>query len=99
MADLPPAARPAFGLAGQAIINHEVRSSPEAGRIVLSSVLWFLACAYLFVAALTLALADFRPADDMPTGQPVLFVVALVYAAAWPVRTLRRALRFAGWSS
>ena len=65
----------------------------------MSSALWFLACAYLFVAAFTLFRARFRPADGIPPGQLILFVIAFAYALAWPLRLMRRAMEFAGWSS
>ncbi len=66
---------------------------------ILSSASWFLACAYLFVAAFTLFRARFRPADGIPPGQLILFAIAFVYALAWPARAMRRAIELAGWSS
>jgi hypothetical protein len=52
---------------------------------ILSSASWFLACAYLFVAAFTLFRARFRPADDIPPGQVILTVDSRMSASARPL--------------
>jgi hypothetical protein len=54
---------------------------------------------YLLIAALSLLRAQFRAADGVEAGPLTVCVVALVFAAAWPLRAARRALHLIGWSS
>ena len=60
---------------------------------------WLVVSAYLLVAALCLGRAQFRAADDVVPGTFALCIVALVFAATWPLRAARRAFRLFGRSS
>ncbi|HEX7969466.1 MAG TPA: hypothetical protein VF502_14695 [Stellaceae bacterium] len=50
---------------------------------------WLLVCAYLVVCAATLLEADFRPARGAMPAPFTSAAIALVFAAAWPLRMLR----------
>ena len=66
---------------------------------VLPPSFWLIVCAYLLVAAFTLLRAQFRAAEDVAPGIFTLCFAALVFAATWPSRAVRRALRLFGWSA
>jgi hypothetical protein len=63
----------------------------------VSSLLWLLVCAYLIVAATTQLEAELRPARGAKIDAATLCVLALCFAATWPVRGVRSALRRLGW--
>jgi hypothetical protein len=53
---------------------------------------WFLLSIYLLVAAGTLLEIEFTSSKDARPDPLRIFLVALVYASAWPLPPLRRAL-------
>jgi hypothetical protein len=55
---------------------------------------WLLVCAYLIVAATTLHEAELRPARRGGPEVVALCLCALGFAAAWPIRAARSALRY-----
>jgi hypothetical protein len=65
----------------------------------LPSSFWLVVSGYLLIAVLVLARAQFRTAEGVTPGPFILCFIALVFAAAWPLRVLRRALRLFDWSS
>jgi hypothetical protein len=59
----------------------------------VSPLFWLLACAYLIVAATSLHEAELRPARSARPAVAALCLSALGFAAAWPIRAARSALR------
>jgi hypothetical protein len=62
----------------------------------LPSLLWLFVCAYLVVAASSLYAVEIRPVARPEPGTVELCLLALLFAASWPLRAARWALRRLG---
>jgi hypothetical protein len=62
---------------------------------VSSNLVWAGLCFYLVIAAASILQADFQSSRDGASGALAVCVVALAFAAFWPVRLLRFLLGFA----
>jgi hypothetical protein len=60
---------------------------------VLSLVIWSTIAAYLSIAGLVVFATDFRAPEENFGVQFVICLVALIFAAAWPFRAMRRVLQ------
>lgn len=58
-----------------------------------SSLAWALLSAYLVVAGVVVFETDFRTPQKSMAGHALVCLVALVFAACWPVRLLQRLLQ------
>jgi tryptophan-rich sensory protein len=61
-----------------------------SGSLVLASLAWAVLAAYLAVAGMVVYETDFRTPRDVEVSPGVVCLVALVFAAAWPIRALQR---------
>jgi hypothetical protein len=60
------------------------------GSFAYSSLVWALLSGYLVIAGVVVFETDFRAPRNSPASQLVVCLVALVFAAAWPLRLLQR---------
>jgi hypothetical protein len=60
------------------------------GSFVLPSLLWAVLSAYLVIAGVVVFETDFRTPRNSPAGHAIICVVALVFAATWPLRVVQR---------
>lgn len=58
-----------------------------------SSLVWALLSAYLVVAGVVVFETDFRTPEKSAAGHAIVCLVALVFAASWPVRLVQRLLQ------
>jgi hypothetical protein len=63
------------------------------GSELVPSLVWLAVATYLVVAGLVVLGTDFQAPRDNPGAQFVVCLVALVFAAAWPFRAMRRMLQ------
>jgi hypothetical protein len=63
------------------------------GSFALSSLVWALLSAYLVIACVVVFETEFRTPRNSPAGHAIICVVALVFAATWPLRAMQRLLR------
>ncbi|MBX6367708.1 MAG: hypothetical protein IRZ04_06980 [Rhodospirillales bacterium] len=63
------------------------------GSFESSSLVWALLSAYLVVAGVVVFETDFRAPQKSAAGQALVCLVALVFAACWPLRLLHRLLQ------
>ena len=56
----------------------------------LPSLIWALLSAYLMVAGVVVFETDFRTPRHSLAGHAIICVVALVFAATWPLRVVQR---------
>ncbi len=63
----------------------------------MPSPAWLLIGGYLIVAAASLLEVDFRPAAGARPPAINFCVAALVFAAIWPIRSIRGMLRRREW--
>jgi len=59
----------------------------------LSSLAWALLSGYLIVAGVVIFETDFRTARNSPASHLVVCLVALAFAAAWPLRVVQRLMQ------
>jgi hypothetical protein len=63
---------------------------------VLPLLVWSAIAAYLSIAGFIIFATDFRAPEENFGAQFVICLVALIFAAAWPFRAMRRVLQRAG---
>lgn len=62
----------------------------------MASLFWLGVCVYLVVAATTLLDVELRPAALAQPTVAEFCILALLFAASWPMRAVRRGLRRLG---
>ena len=60
---------------------------------VLPLLIWSAIATYLSVAGFIIFATDFRAPEENFGAQLVICLVALIFAAAWPFRAMRRVLQ------
>lgn len=63
------------------------------GSFALSSVIWAVLSAYLVIAGVVVFETDFRTPRKSLAGHAIICVVALLFAASWPLRVVQRLLQ------
>jgi hypothetical protein len=61
-----------------------------SGSFALSSLVWALLSAYLVIAGVVVFDTDFRTPRNSLAGHAIICVVALAFAASWPLRLVQR---------
>jgi hypothetical protein len=61
-----------------------------SGSFAVSTIAWALLVGYLVIAGVIVFETDFRTPRNNPASHLVVCVVALVFAAAWPLRAVQR---------
>jgi hypothetical protein len=56
----------------------------------LPSLIWALLSAYLMIAGVVVFETDFRTPRNNLAGHAIICVVALAFAATWPLRVVQR---------
>jgi hypothetical protein len=60
------------------------------GSFAVSTFIWAVLSAYLVIAGVVVFETDFRTPRNSPASHLIVCMVALVFAAAWPVRAIQR---------
>ena len=63
------------------------------GSFAVSTLIWAVLSAYLVVAGVVVFETDFRTPRNSPAGHAIICVVALLFAASWPLRVVQRLVR------